>query len=205
MEELMNLLKPLPMKNILRELGNYFSWRVLFRKIYPREWGANFIHWLHQFDTVNVVTSQKELSGLQPSWYPSQMANVFAHVACEELDNLEGYNAKRSEIAKIYFEKVHEGRLKLLPAHEGVYLRIVAFHPLAKRIIEEGKQKKIAFGNWYNNVIYPESVHLSKFGYQSGSCPVAEKLASETINLPNYQGITAEEIDKALKFIKVFG
>ncbi len=197
-------LKMLPIANVLKELNNYFSWRLIFRKIYPKNWGASFIHWLHQFDLINVVTSQKELDGKNPGWYPTLMPNVFAHIAYEELENVADYNQQRAAIADSYHNKVKEGNLSLLRPHDGVYLRVVGFHKQAKRIVEEGKRKKMAFGNWYDSVIYPESVHLSKFGYQSGSCPNAEKAASETLNLPNYMGITDEEIDKALAFISQF-
>ncbi|HEY4694412.1 MAG TPA: aminotransferase class I/II-fold pyridoxal phosphate-dependent enzyme [Candidatus Nanoarchaeia archaeon] len=203
-EDEIKFLKPLPLGNILREINNYFSWRLLFRKLLSKEWGSSLVRYLYQFDLVNVVTSQKELSGQNPGWYPTLLPNVFAHVACEELDNVDSYNVRRGEVAHIYREKVKENSLKLLPAHEGIYLRVVAFHPQAKRIFEEGRAQKIPFGNWYNSVIYPESVHLSKFGYQSGSCPVAEKLAAQTINLPNFPRITEAETDRVVEFLQKF-
>jgi dTDP-4-amino-4,6-dideoxygalactose transaminase len=198
-------LKPLPTSRILKEINNYFAWRLIFRKIFSREWGSTFIHWLHQFDFINVVTSQKELSGQNPGWYPTLLPNVFAHVACEELSKIDELNNRRKEIAKLYFSKLSkENQLRLLPSHEGIYLRVVAFHQAAKRILEEGKKEGFAFGNWYNSVVYPESVHLSKLGYQSGTCPVAERLAAQTINLPSYPSLTEGEIDKIVVFLKRF-
>ncbi len=202
--ELVKLLKMLPAANILKEINNYFAWRLIFRRIYPKDWGASFIHYLHQFDFINVVTSQKELDGQNPGWYPTLLPNVFAHIVFDELDSIDSYNQKRAEVTARYFEKAKGSDLKLLPAHDGVYLRIVAFHKQSKRIIEEGKKAKLAFGNWYDSVIYPESVHLSKFGYQSGSCPNAEKAAQETLNLPSYFGITNAEIDRAVEFVTKF-
>lgn len=197
-------LKPLPYTKIMQEIGNYISWRVFFRKMYSTQWGNSFIKHLYQYDFVNVITSQKELSGLNPGWYPSLMPNVFAHIALNELENIEKYNKQRQEIAEVYFKKLVGTSLKVLKQENGIYLRLVALHPKAHLILEKAKEQKQSFGNWYNNVIYPETVHLAKMGYTSGSCPVAESLAHQTINLPNYIGITEKETDRAIELLKSF-
>lgn len=200
----LDLLKPLPYAKILQEIGNYLSWRTLFRKVYATGWGNNFIKHLYQYDFVNVITSQKELSGLNPGWYPSLMPNVFAHIALNELSNIEKYNNHRREVAETYLKKLAGSGLKILKQENGIYLRLVALHPKAHLILEKAKEQKQSFGNWYNSVIYPESVHLSKLGYMSGSCPVAESIAHQTINLPNYIGITETEIDRAIELLNSF-
>ncbi len=197
-------LKPLPKSKILQEIGNYLSWRVLFRKIYSKEWGNNFVKHLYQYDFINVITSQKELSGLNPGWYPSKMPNVFASVALNEFEKIEQYNEKRKGSAEIYLQKFEGSKVKVLAQDSGIYLRVVALHPKANIILEKAKEQKLSFGNWYNSVIYPENVHLAKLGYTSGSCPVAESIAHQTINLPNYIGITEAEIDKSIELVKSF-
>lgn len=203
-EEEIQTLRPLPKNKILQELANYFSWRLLFRKIFSKNWGSNFIKHLYQFDFINVITSQKELSGLNPGWYPSLLPNVFAHVALNELEKVEEYNSKREKTAKMYFQKIHNPNFKLLSPHNGVYLRVVALNPKASLVLEKARLEKLNFGNWYNSVIYPESVHLAKLGYSSGSCSVAEKIAHQTLNLPNYLGITEAEVDRVAEFINNF-
>ncbi len=197
-------LEPMPVSKILQEIANYLSWRLIFRKIYSKEWGNSFIRHLYQYDFINVITSQKELVGLNPGWYPRSLPNVFAHIAAGELENVETYNRKRIETAKIYFEKLKNTKIKVLKQENGIYLRLIALHPKAHLILEKAKQQKLSFGNWYNSVIYPESVHLSKLGYLSGSCPVAENLAHQTINLPNYSGISESEVERSIEFLKGF-
>lgn len=41
--------------------------------------------------------------------------------------------------------------------------------------------------------------------YISGSCPVAEKLAKETLNLPTHINISKEEAQKIVDFLKQDG
>jgi dTDP-4-amino-4,6-dideoxygalactose transaminase len=203
-EKEISILKPLSKRNILKEMGNYFSWRLLFRRIYNNSWGANFIKFLYQFDLFNVVTSKKELDGLKPDWYPSKMANIFAEIVLSEFSKIEEYNEKRERVAEVYFKKIHNNSFKLLPKHDGVYLRVVALHPKAHLVLEKSKELKLNFGNWYNAVVYPESVHLAKLGYKSGSCPKAERVARETINLPNYLGMIDSEVERTISFINDF-
>lgn len=203
-ETKISALPSLSLVKIFQEIFNYFAWRLLFRKIYLKEGGSNFVKHLYQFDFINVITSQKELSGLNPGWYPSAMPNVFAHIALNELNNVESSNQKRIEMAQKYQDKLAGSNFKVLTQESGIYLRIVVLHPKAKLILEKAKEQKLIFGNWYNNVIYPDSVHLSKLGYTSGSCPVAENLAHQSLNLPNYMGITESEIDQTVAFLKGF-
>lgn len=203
-EKLVAGLATLPKNKVLQEIGNYFSWRVIFRKIYNTNWGSNLIKYLYQFDPINVVTSQKELSGLRPSWYPAKMPDILAKLALQEFSKIEGYNRQREKIAQTYFEKLKNWNLDLVGPHAGIYLRVVGLHPRAKAILEEAKTKKLSFGNWYNSVVYPEGVHLARLGYRSGSCPVAEQVASQTINLPNYLGMTDTEVEKVISFLRAF-
>lgn len=203
-EREVNALPTLPVRKVFQEISNYLSWRLLFRKIYPTNWGNTFVKQLYQFDFINVVTSQKELSGLNPGWYPSAIPNVFAHIALNELRNIDKYNQARSQIAQKYIEIFSGSKIQVLNQQSGIYLRVVALHQKARLIFEKARQQKLHFGNWYNSVVYPESVHLAKIGYISGSCPVAEELTRETLNLPNYIGLKDSEIDRTIEFLKEF-
>ncbi|HSX58241.1 MAG TPA: aminotransferase class I/II-fold pyridoxal phosphate-dependent enzyme [Candidatus Saccharimonadales bacterium] len=197
-------LKVLPKNKILQEIGNYFSWRLFFRRINGRAWGGNFIRYLYQFDQINVVTSRKELSGLRPNWYPSRLPDILAKIALLEFPKIDSYNEQREKVAKEYFEKVTNPDIKLIGPHSGIYLRVVGISPKAHKIFEENKKAKLNFGNWYNSVIYPEGVHLARLGYKSGSCPVAEKTAVQSFNLPNFIGMTQGQTTKVIDFLNSF-
>lgn len=197
-------LKLLPLVKIIQEMVNYFSWRLLFRKINQTDWGNSFIKHLYQFDFVNVITSQKELDGMNPGWYPTLLPNIFAHIALEELSYIDSYNRQRIETAQKYIEKLKSKKTCLIVSENSIYLRIAFLSRRSAQIFQAARDKKLAFGNWYNNVVYPDSVHLAKLGYISGSCPEAESVVKEVINLPNYFGITDKEISEAVDLILKF-
>jgi len=156
---------------------------------------------LNKHDFFNVVTSHKEKSGERPAWYPAAMPNIFAKIAVEEFTNLDDYNSNRRKIAEFYLKNIKNPDFKLLPDHEGIYLRFVAFHKDAPKILSEARKKRFWFGNWYNTAVYPGSVNAEKLGYKQGSCPVAEECAEKTINLPNYLGMTTEIASEVVDFI----
>jgi len=194
-------LPPFSRRQLVKEVLNFFSWRTVFRKIYFGKAGGNLIKFLYKFDLVNVVTSKKELVGQKPFWYPANFPNAVAALAMEEFEKIDKYNNLRSEIADYYFKNIKNKDFKVLPRHDGIYLRVVAFHDQASEILTEAKKRNFWFGNWYNSPIYPKAANQEKLGYEAGTCPNAEKAASETINLPNYLGINFEEAGRVVDFI----
>jgi dTDP-4-amino-4,6-dideoxygalactose transaminase len=194
-------LKPIPFKRMSHEFLNFFAWRLLLRRVYFRDMGLKFIRGLNKHDFFNVVTSQKELVGEQPKWYPSATPNVLAQIALEEFADLNKYNDARREIADLYLEKIKNPEFNLLSNHEGIYLRFVALHKKAHDVYKEARKKGFWFGNWYNTPVYPKGIDEEKLGYKSGSCPNAEKCAEMTVNLPNFLGMSTTQTEEIIDFI----
>jgi len=201
---LVSQLRPIPLKRISQEFLNFFTWRLLLRKIYFSGTGLKFIKQLNKHDFFNVVTAQKEKIGEKPAWYPSAMPNVLAQIALEECEELEKYNKARREIAEFYLNNIKNPDFKLLPDHEGIYLRFVALHKEANGVYAQARKRRFWFGNWYNTSVYPKGVDEKKLGYERGSCPKAEKCAEETINLPNFLGMNLDQAQEIVDFVNNF-
>lgn len=197
-------LKTLPLKRTSQEFLNFFTWRLLLRRIYFNDTGYKFIRGLNNYGFFNVVTAEKEKRGEKPPWYPATMPNILAQIALEEFEHLQTYNKGRREIAQYYLENVRNPDFRLLPAHEGIYLRVIALHEEAPKILEKARQRHFWFGNWYNTPVYPKGVDEEKLGYVAGSCPNAEEAAGETLNLPNYLGMDLEEAERVVEFVNSF-
>ena len=194
-------LPKMSIRRLSEEFFNFFTWRLLLRRIYFNETGYKFIKSLNNYDFFNVVTAEKEKVGERPKWYPGTLPNVLAAIALEEFTQLDNYNDARREIADYYLENIKNPDFKLLPNHEGIYLRIVALHIKAPAILAEARKRRFWFGNWYNSPVYPKGVDEEKLGYAPGSCPKAEKTASETLNLPNYLGMSLENASEVTTFV----
>ena len=194
-------LPSVPLRRMSEEFFNFFTWRLLLRKIYFNETGYKFIKGLNNYDFFNVVIADKEKAGQRPTWYPATMPNVLAQIAIEEFAHLDKYNQARRQIADYYYDKVDNPNFKLLPKHEGIYLRVVALHKDAPAVLAQARKRRFWFGNWYNAPVYPKGVDEEKLGYTRGSCPKAEAAAEQTLNLPNYLGMSFEEAGEVVVFI----
>ena len=188
----------------LKEFNNYFTWRVLIRKVFFTSSGKSLLTYLNRHDFFNVVTSKQELIGERPSWYPRLLPGTLAKIAALELPKVDDLNKKRNEIAKYYEDNIDNKKFKLLRPHDGIYLRFVLLHKNPDPVYEAAKERKYWFGNWYNVPVYPSRVDLGKMKYSAGSYPVAEKASRETINLPNYIGMTEAEAKEIVNFINSY-
>ncbi len=191
-------------RTFLKEFNNYFIWRLLIRRIFFTNFGSNFLNFINRHDLFNVVTSRKELVGEKPSWYPKLFPGTLAKIAALELPKADAINKVRGKIAKYYEANIRNDKFKLLPSHEGIYLRFVVLHENPEKVFEEAKARRFWFGNWYNTPVYPSGVDLDKMLYKPGSCPKAEKAALRTINLPSYQGMTEDNAREVVNFINSY-
>ena len=188
----------------LKEFNNYLTWRLLIRKVFFTNTGKNLLAYLNKHDFFNVVTSKKELVGERPSWYPRLLPGTLAKIATLELPKVDEVNKKRNEIANYYEKNLNNKQFQLLKPHDGIYLRFVLLHKNPNPVYEAAKQHKFWFGNWYNTPVYPSRVDLNKMKYDLGSYPVAEKASRETINLPNYIGMTESDAEEIVTFINSY-
>ena len=71
-----------------------------------------------------------------------------------------------------------------------------------KKVIRAAKKEGIELGNWYLSPVAPLGVNYEKVFYKLGSCPVAEKLASQSLNLPTHIQIKEKDALRIVDFLK---
>lgn len=144
-----------------------------------------------------------EKNGKKPGYFPKRMPNVLSFLALNQLRKLEKFNNYRRKIANFYYNNLRNTSFELLEKSEGqVFLRFTAKHPKAHQIIKKAWQNNILIGDWYTTPIAPHDTKLEKMQYISGSCPRAEQLAKETLNLPTHINISQKEAKKIVDFLK---
>ena len=67
-------------------------------------------------------------------------------------------------------------------------------------IITKAKRQGIIFGTWYDQIVGPRGFDMTKTSYKNGSCPVAEKIVDEIINLPT--NISLKQANQIVTLIK---
>ena len=169
------------------------------------------------FQELNILSKAvhwKEKIGEKPNYFPKRLPNALALLASNQFKKLEKFNLHRKEIAKFYAGKL--GREGLASSH--IYLRYTVKNPKAHAIIKAAWKNNLLIGDWYTTPIAPEYSKLEKIKYRKktssdikkleelqyrlGSCPKAEKLAKETLNLPTHINISKKEAQRIIVFLK---
>ena len=117
---------------------------------------------------------------------------------------LEKFNAHRKELATYYTSQL-QGTSFILPKdfadRRNISLRFVLRHPKAHEIIRKAWNQNFLIGDWYTSPVAPHDTRLDAVGYVMGKCPIAEKLAKVTFNLPTNIRITKKEADSVIQCI----
>lgn len=141
----------------------------------------------------------KEKRGRKPGCFPKKLPNALAVLAFNQFNKLEKFNRHRKKVAEAYARE-----FGVSSSPESVFLRFSLRNKMAHKIIRDAWKNNLLIGDWYTTPIAPHDTKPDKVGYEKGSCPVAEKLAEETFNLPTHINIKDREIKKIVEFIKSY-
>lgn len=127
--------------------------------------------------------------------YNSRLDEIHAEILRRKLRHLDGYIARRRQLASQYEEKL-AGLGLLLPevgtGNRHAYYLYVVRHKRRDEIIARLKEMGI-----FLNVSYPWPIHTMRgyahLGYKEGDLPMTEAAAKEIFSLPMYPTLTDEE------------
>ena len=157
---------------------------------------------------VSKAVHWKEKRGGMPGYFPKRMPNALAVLALCQLQKLERFNSHRKQLADFYYENLRGtafGLPEKFAERENIFLRFSVKHPQAHEIIKNAWAKNLLIGDWYTTPIAPHDTKLDAIGYELGSCPVAEKLANSTLNLPTHINCSKLDAQKVIEFLKHYG
>jgi aminotransferase EvaB len=130
--------------------------------------------------------------------YNSRLDELHAEILRRKLRRLDGYIARRRELARRYDTLLHGSGLTLpvtAPGNEHVFYLYVVRHPARDLIIRELAARDILV-----NVSYPWPIHTMRgyayLGYAAGSLPVTELAAREIFSLPMYPSLADADQDR---------
>lgn len=143
----------------------------------------------------------KEKRGQVPGYFPKRLPNALAILARNQFKKLGRFNAHRKELAEFYSQELQSTSYQL-PANGGIFLRYTVKSPRAHEIIRKAWDSNLLIGDWYTSPIAPPDTQVDKMQYVFGSCPVSEKLAKITLNLPTHINISKADAQKVVDFLK---
>ncbi len=165
-----------------------------------------------RFRILSKAVHWKEKRGKKPSYFPKRMSNALALLALNQFKKLEKFHNHRRKLAAFYYNELKISSFEVpktlssksldFGGRKHSFLRFTIKHPAAHKIIKKAWQRNILIGDWYTTPIAPADTRLNKVKYKIGSCPKAEKLAKQTLNLPTHINISLKNAKKIINFLK---
>lgn len=138
--------------------------------------------------------------------YNRRLDTVQAAVLKVKLPRLDDWNADRRRVAAAYRTALAGTRLVLPPEPaEGEHVQYMFAVRTKER---EALQAHFKAGNIETGIHYPYPLHLlpvfADLGHRAAAFPHAEALARETLSLPMFPGMTADEVGRVAAAVKAF-
>lgn len=132
--------------------------------------------------------------------YNMRLDGIQGAILSKKLMYLDGWNARRNEIAARYRDGIKNPRIKMQAIDDNAYSVFHLFEVEVdekKQFLDYMAQNEISCGQHY-----PVPCHLQKafgyLGYKEGDIPVAEEHAKKCISLPMFPELKDEEIDRVI-------
>lgn len=149
-----------------------------------------------------IYPSEKQGTHMQP--FPTRWPNALTTLVAPQLNALERIQSKRLAQTKRYTHEITNPEF-VIPADIGhvPLLRLPGLVNDPNKWQQAAQTAGIFLGDWYQTVVAPNATPQVS-GYEPGSCPRAEQLAAQSINLPTGPWLTATEQGKVIAFINSF-
>ena len=142
--------------------------------------------------------------------YKFAMHDISAAVGIHQLGRLDGWIARRRELAELYDSRLEGLPLELLPpvpghAQHAHHLYIVRLSPIAA-IDRDGLARGLRVRNIGTSVHF-RSLHLhsyyrERFGFRPDDLPVAADWSERALSLPLFPAMTAEDVEDVAQAIE---
>lgn len=164
-----------------------------------------FSQWLK---LVSFPVEKEEKKGVFPEKLLVRLPDPLASLALNQLKRLEKFNQARMKAVKFYASKLCDLPLVSpewqIEGKEVPLLRFTVRTPRAQELYEYAKKRGVILNNWYYPAVSPVGVDYQTVGYEPSSCPNAEEVASEVVNLPTQAKISAKGQEFVVKVIREF-
>jgi len=165
---------------------------------------------LQRLKILSKAVHKKEKGGQKPEYIPQKMPNALAILALNQFRKLDKFISHQRQIAEFYnrnLSNVLRNDLVTLAKKEGgrVYMRypILIKNKSTDEILKRARKQKIFLDDgWRKTPIMPPNTNQEKMGYISSSCPVAEEVAKNILNLPMHINISQEKAQRIVNFLK---
>lgn len=186
----------------LKNPSNLFILRILLYKLFGfiiiKTYSIGIGKLIHQLVKATSIfipeVTRKEKRGMFDEFLIKSFPNICAIFLLSQLQTFNDVVKKRTTLTQ-YYNKMLGKKIPELPIIRYPYL--VKDRP---SLIAKARKQGVMLGTWYDQIVGPRGFDMTKTNYKNRSCPVAEKIVDEIINLPTNASLKqAQQIVKLIK------
>jgi perosamine synthetase len=162
------------------------------------------------------ITSDHRQREQQGSWfyemvdlgYNYRLTDLQCALGLSQIRKLEGWVARRREIARLY-DEAFAGVREVTPlgvrpeAAHAYHLYVVRLAPEVERAAVFGKMRAAGIGvNVHYVPVHLHPFYRRRFGTKPGLCPVAEAAYEQIISLPMFPAMTDDDVAEVVSALK---
>lgn len=149
------------------------------------------------------VSAEEKTRGVQPAFMHYTFSAALVPLLENQLKKLSRFTQQRQQIVQTYLHHFPEYSSFKAIATQASLLRFPIRVKNRPQFFAKAKNNKILLGDWYATPVTPCSLDQQNITqYIPGSCPEAEKAATQIINLPTHTRLTPDDIERIIKVIK---
>jgi perosamine synthetase len=212
---------PYPSKKwIFQQIFHPIAFAVILPTYYFLKLGQILLFLFQKLGLLSRAYLKTEKEGKMPEDFLQKLPNALAELALIQFEKLEKFNKRRIKIADFYSQNLRDKKrdagvslsdksidskykLPFVPENlKHIFLYYTIRTPRRDEILNLAKKEKIILGNWFSGAVSPKEVNLKAVNYKIGDCPIAEKVGKQSLNLPTHQGISIQDAEKIVIFLK---
>ena len=191
---------PLPSPNLTRKFLIKLALYYLLTEPYVHRYTREIYDLLGRRQPLPTPTTKEERLGLRPEIYERRLSNAQAAIGINQLMRLEENLSHRRRIAEIYHDGL-KGKINNVFKVQDYCIPSFVRYPLlvsSRQTVVEKMNSYLVVGTWFTSVL-EEAVSPECGDYLMGSCPQAEILSKNLINLPTHMRVKVEDAGKIVK------
>jgi perosamine synthetase len=161
---------------------------------------------LQKINFLSKAYAPGERQGQAPPHLNWRFSPALAQIAAHQLTKLPRYNKQRQDFAEQYLTALSlQSGLTLPqppPTSSPAWLRFPLQLVDRSPLLQAAKQNNIQLGDWYHAPLLPADANFKIFHYHAGSCPQAEQITHEIVNLPTHPRLKASDATRIIKLVK---
>lgn len=159
---------------------------------------------MQKIKALSFPVSEDEKKGVFDTAFVQKFPNALADLALVQLKKMKDYNRTRERIGELYTKNLIHDSIRLVYTKKAPLLRFPILVQNPSGFVSFLRKNKVYVGRWYSEIIDPPGTDLKSVGYTLGSCPIAEKMAKEIVNLPTIPTMTLEDAERIIALVKEY-